>query len=62
MLPNPTLNLSGERFTVVYKVVAGSEAEAQQRAFDVALEQTVEFPADITPPGDIRQQIGGPGR
>lgn len=59
MLPNPTLNLSGERFTVVYKVVAGSEAEAQQRAFDVALEQTVEFPADITPPGEIRQQIVG---
>jgi ribulose-bisphosphate carboxylase large chain len=59
MLPNPTLNLSGERFTVIYKVVAGSEAEAQQRAFDVALEQTVEFPADITPPGDIRQQIVG---
>jgi ribulose-bisphosphate carboxylase large chain len=59
MLPNPTLNLSGDRFCVTYKIMASSEVEAQQRAFDVALEQTVEFPADITPPGDIRQKIVG---
>jgi ribulose-bisphosphate carboxylase large chain len=59
MLPNPTLNLSGDRFAVTYKLVAATEAEARQRAMDVALEQTVEFPEDLTPPGDIRQQIVG---
>jgi ribulose-bisphosphate carboxylase large chain len=59
MLPNPTLDLSGERFTVTYAIRAASEREALARAQDLALEQTVEFPEELTPPGDIRQQIVG---
>ncbi|HYG60012.1 MAG TPA: RuBisCO large subunit C-terminal-like domain-containing protein [Symbiobacteriaceae bacterium] len=59
MLPNPTLSLSGDRFTVVYAIRAAAEAEARTRARDVALEQTVEFPEELTPPGDILQQVVG---
>lgn len=59
MLPNPKLHLSGERFAVVYRLTAGSEAEAKARAEEVALEQTVEFPGSLVPPGDIAQQIVG---
>lgn len=59
MLPNPTLHLSGERFTVTYAIMAHTEAEALARAQDIALEQTVEFPEDLTPPGDIRQHVVG---
>ncbi|HYF92091.1 MAG TPA: RuBisCO large subunit C-terminal-like domain-containing protein [Symbiobacteriaceae bacterium] len=59
MLPNPTLNLSGERFTVLYGIRAATEAEALARANDIAVEQTVEFPEELTPPGDIRHQVVG---
>lgn len=50
--------LSGERFTVVYRMV-GSEAEAAAKAHDVSLEQTVEFPLECVPDGPIRDQIIG---
>ncbi|HWI62575.1 MAG TPA: RuBisCO large subunit C-terminal-like domain-containing protein, partial [Symbiobacteriaceae bacterium] len=59
MLPNPKLNLSGERFSVLYSIRAASEGEALARAKDMALEQTVEFPAELTPPGDILQHVVG---
>ncbi|MBP2018949.1 ribulose-bisphosphate carboxylase large chain [Symbiobacterium terraclitae] len=57
MLPNPTLNLSGDRFAVHYRIAATDEA--RQLAEAVCLEQTVEFPADLVPSGDIRQKIVG---
>ena len=52
------LKLSGERLMVVYHL-AGSEAEARSRAADLCLEQTVEFPADLLPEGQIRDQVVG---
>ncbi len=58
MLPNPKLNLSGERFAVIYRITGASEAEARQKAFDVAVEQTVEFPYELTPPS-IQEAIVG---
>lgn len=52
------LTLPCERFTVVYKVW-GSEEEAYARAKDICLEQTVEFPGDLVPPGVIAEEIVG---
>lgn len=50
--------LSGERLVVRY-LVAGDEAEAHARAEDTCLEQTVEFPADLLPEGDIPDHLVG---
>jgi len=58
MIPSLPIPLSGERFRVVYRL-AGGEAEAREKAREICLEQTVEFPADLVPEGDIREQIVG---
>ena len=50
--------LSGERLTVRY-LVAGDAGEARARAEDACLEQTVEFPADLLPAGDIAEHLVG---
>ena len=48
-----------KRFTVSYRVFARNEAEARQRAQDIALEQTVEIPRGVVPPGYIEDVILG---
>jgi ribulose-bisphosphate carboxylase large chain len=50
--------LSAERFAVVYYFTGNSE-EAQAKAWDACIEQTVEFPYDLLPAGDIPEQIIG---
>lgn len=50
--------LSGERFVVRYEIVGDARA-ARRRAEEVCLEQTVEFPADLLPAGDIPDQLVG---
>ncbi len=50
--------LSGERFSVLYRI-AGGETLAMERARDILLEQTVEFPAELVPEGRIRDDILG---
>ncbi|MDH7478677.1 MAG: RuBisCO large subunit C-terminal-like domain-containing protein [Syntrophomonadaceae bacterium] len=50
--------LSGERFQAVYRL-AGSREEALQKAKDICLEQTVEFPEELVPPGTIRDWVVG---
>ena len=52
------LELSGERFSILYRL-GGTEDEARARARDICLEQTVEFPEDLVPPGPIRDQVVG---
>ena len=52
------LRLSGERFRVLYRV-AGSESEARAWAWDICLEQTVEFPEELVPDGPIRENMVG---
>jgi ribulose-bisphosphate carboxylase large chain len=47
------------RFSVTYWIGARDEAEARARAADIALEQTVEIPADIVPQGYVRDEILG---
>lgn len=58
MLPSLPIDLSGERFVVVYRL-AGDADEARAKAHDICLEQTVEFPDDLVPDGDIRAHIVG---
>jgi ribulose-bisphosphate carboxylase large chain len=50
--------LSGERFSVHYRI-RGSEAEASNLARIVANEQTVEFPDEFLPAGDITDHVIG---
>lgn len=47
-----------ERFKVVYRI-AGNEQEAWERAQDICLEQTVEFPAELVPEGIIQDVLVG---
>ena len=54
----PKLNLSGERFSVTYKLL-GNENEAYEAAKGICLEQTVEFPQELVPEGDILNNIVG---
>lgn len=51
------LKLSGERFSVVYKIT-GQEQEAKDKAQDICLEQTVAFPSDLVPQSIIDTIIG----
>jgi ribulose-bisphosphate carboxylase large chain len=50
--------LTGDRFFVVYRIF-GSQKEAYAQAKDICLEQTVEFPEELVPPGLIQDQIVG---
>lgn len=54
----PVPSLSGERFRVRY-LLTGSAEETRAKAQDICIEQTVEFPADLVPDGDIRDHIVG---
>ncbi|MCX6584562.1 MAG: RuBisCO large subunit C-terminal-like domain-containing protein [Candidatus Aminicenantes bacterium] len=55
---NVSIDLSGERFRVAYRLV-GSKEEAQQKAREICVEQTIEFPDDLVTGGDIREHILG---
>lgn len=48
-----------DRFAVTYRVFARDGAEAQARAEDIALEQTVEIPRDVVPVGYVEDVILG---
>lgn len=58
-LPSVKVPLSGSRFSVRYLITAADKREAEQRALGLAFEQTVEFPMDLTPAGDILEKIVG---
>lgn len=51
--------LSGQRFSVTYRLQAASEAGARELADGICEEQTVEFPVAQLPPGQIPEQILG---
>lgn len=62
MIPGRPVAVSGARFRVVYRVaerIAASEKEALDRAREIAVEQTVEFPIALLPPGELRDRIVG---
>lgn len=48
-----------DRFHVTYRIRASTLAEAEARAADVALEQTVEIPRDVVPRGYVEDTILG---
>jgi ribulose-bisphosphate carboxylase large chain len=50
--------VSGERLTAVYRLT-GSEGEAREAALAIAVEQSVEFPRHLLPPGNIEQDVVG---
>ncbi len=50
--------ISGERFLAIYRIT-GSEKEAWAKAQDLCLEETVEFPEELVPPGMIREHVFG---
>jgi ribulose-bisphosphate carboxylase large chain len=52
------LLISGERFSVIYKVL-GTETAALDIARDICIEQTIEFPEKCVPEGAIRDSIFG---
>ncbi len=55
----PTVpGLSGDRFRVIY-ALTGNESEAEASAHNICVEQTIEFPYDLAPEGDIRDHIVG---
>jgi len=59
LLQNITVpNLSGERFRVRYHLT-GTEDEARANAEHLRNEQTVEFPANLLPKGDLSERIAG---
>lgn len=47
------------RFTVGYRLAAESLDAATERAAGIALEQTVELPRDVVPPGFVESEIVG---
>ncbi len=57
-IPDVPVSLSGERFSVVYRLKSNPQ-EAYDKALDICQEQTVEFPVDLLPGGDIRAQVLG---
>ncbi len=52
------LKLSGERFRVTYSMW-GSESEVRSSAHSLTIEETVEYPQDVLPDGDIREKMTG---
>jgi ribulose-bisphosphate carboxylase large chain len=48
-LSEKKLKLSGNRFNIHYSLFANSEQEALEKANDIIVEQTVEFPAELVP-------------
>ncbi len=57
--PHTSLDVSGERFIVYYRLVAADETEAKKRAHGICLEQTVEIPVGLLAEDDIRAQVVG---
>ncbi|MGC1379005.1 MAG: RuBisCO large subunit C-terminal-like domain-containing protein [Anaerolineales bacterium] len=59
LLPAGThLPVSGSRFRAVYQL-QGDADTARARALDICIEQTIEYPAELVPAGDIRDHVFG---
>ncbi|MCP4167932.1 MAG: ribulose 1,5-bisphosphate carboxylase large subunit [Chloroflexi bacterium] len=59
VFPETSLDLTGERFTVYYRLVAEDQQEARARAYGICLEQTVEVSAELLADDAIRAQVVG---
>lgn len=56
---NPNLTFSGERLKVRYTLHGLDEADARKIAEFICVEQTVEFPYELLPPGSLRDNMVG---
>ncbi|MEM6382666.1 MAG: RuBisCO large subunit C-terminal-like domain-containing protein [Pseudomonadota bacterium] len=54
-----TEDVADGRFRVTYRLFAPSLGRAEERALGIALEQTVEIPRDVVPPGFVENTIMG---
>lgn len=59
IFPKTRLNLSGDRFTVIYRLTGSDETEAQTKAEGICLEQTVEVPLHLLANDTIRADVVG---
>jgi ribulose-bisphosphate carboxylase large chain len=51
-------SVSGERFHALYRI-SGDEKTAYEKAKDICIEQTIEYPEDLVPDGIIRNEVFG---
>ncbi|MEI2612633.1 MAG: RuBisCO large subunit C-terminal-like domain-containing protein [Candidatus Promineifilaceae bacterium] len=58
IIPSFPLVVSGNRFQAVYQVL-GEEKLARGRAEDICIEETIEYPPELIPPGGIRDHVFG---
>jgi ribulose-bisphosphate carboxylase large chain len=58
MARSPARPLSGERLTATYHLI-GTPEQARERAEDISVEQTVEFPPDLISDPAIRTEVVG---
>ena len=58
MIPAKSLRVSGVRFIATYAITGPHDA-ARGRAEGIAVEQTIEFPADLVADDDIRRHVIG---
>ena len=59
IFPHTSLHVSGERFLVHYRLIAGDETTARERTHGICLEQTVEVSDDLLAQDAIRAQVVG---
>ncbi|HXV41768.1 MAG TPA: RuBisCO large subunit C-terminal-like domain-containing protein, partial [Anaerolineae bacterium] len=55
----PPTSLSGDRFTVIYRLVGVDEVDIRAKIKGICLEQTVELPQELLPDDDIRAGVVG---
>ncbi len=58
MIAPRTLDVTGSRFVATYAIVGPHDA-ARGRAESIAVEQTIEFPADLVPDDDVGRHVIG---
>jgi ribulose-bisphosphate carboxylase large chain len=59
IFPPTSLPLSGDRFTVIYRLAGADELDVRAKIKGICLEQTVELPEELLPDDDIRAEIVG---
>jgi ribulose-bisphosphate carboxylase large chain len=56
---NPSLRFSQERFRVLYQLSGYQEDDARAISQFICVEQTIEFPHELVPPGEMHDQMVG---
>jgi ribulose-bisphosphate carboxylase large chain len=59
IFPPTSLSLSGDRFTVIYRLAGADETDVRAKIKGICLEQTVELPEELLADDDIRAGLVG---